>query len=80
MLGQKLQQLEEQLEGAQEALKTSWQALINEEQLLSRIEILESQLALFNSKNPTPDGLRKEIQLIHEDRAKAELTAKETLR
>lgn len=36
--------------------------LINEEQLLSRIELLESQLALVGNRNITNDELRKEIQ------------------
>lgn len=72
--------MEEQLATAQEALHNSWQALINEEQLLSRIEILEAQLALVASKNPTSEEMRKEIQDIYEDRSKAELIAKDMLR
>ncbi|KAI1724971.1 FHA domain-containing protein [Ditylenchus destructor] len=80
LLGQKLQMLEEQLITSQEALENSWQALINEEQLLSRIELLESQLALVGTRNTNNEEVRKEIQHIHEDRAKAELSAKDSLR
>ncbi|KAI1715513.1 FHA domain-containing protein [Ditylenchus destructor] len=80
LLGQKLQMLEEQLATSQEALENSWQALINEEQLLSRIELLESQLALVGTRNTNNEEVRKEIQHIHEDRAKAELSAKDSLR
>uniref|UniRef100_A0A915EAG5 FHA domain-containing protein n=1 Tax=Ditylenchus dipsaci TaxID=166011 RepID=A0A915EAG5_9BILA len=80
LLGQKLQSLEEQLAQAEEALQTSWQALINEEQLLSRIEMLESQLSIVLNKNPNSDEIRREIQDIYEDRAKAELVAKDSLR
>lgn len=65
---------------AQEALHNSWQALINEEQLLSRIEILESQLALVTSKNLSSEDMRKEIEDIYEDRSKVELVAKDMLR
>ena len=80
MLGQKLASLEEQLESAQEALQTSWQALINEEQLLSRIEIIESQLALLANKNSTREEIRQEIQTVYDERSKAEIMAKDTLR
>lgn len=80
MLGQKLHLLEEQLAKAQEALETSWHALINEEQLLSRIETLESQLMLVASKNTNHKQISEEISQIHSDRTKAELFAKESLR
>lgn len=46
-----MRHLEALLEMAQEESQSSWQALINEDRLLSRIEILESQLSLFASKN-----------------------------
>lgn len=63
-MGQKLKLLEEQLATSQEALETSWQALINEEHLLSRIEILESQLALYvaNNKNSNREKAKKDIE------------------
>ncbi|KAH7729574.1 FHA domain-containing protein [Aphelenchoides avenae] len=80
LLTQKLRSLESLLEMAEEASETSWQALINEERLLSRIEILESQLAIYVNKNTGNDDLRKEIQDVYEDRTKAELMAKDHLR
>lgn len=72
--------LESLLETAEEASENSWQALINEERLLSRIEILESQLAVYANKNTGNDDLRKEIHDVYEDRTKAELIAKDLLR
>jgi len=82
LLGQKLQMLEEQLVVAQDALQTSWQSLINEEQLLSRIEMLESQLAIMATKQH-PGNEEKFRQIIHElqeDKAEAETVAKDSLR
>ncbi|KAL7072209.1 hypothetical protein ACQ4LE_008853 [Meloidogyne hapla] len=51
LLGQKLQTIESQLLTAQEELQAKWDEHINQELLLSRIELLESQLTYFNAKN-----------------------------
>ena len=57
-----------------------------QELLLSRIELLESQLAFVNAKKAGNSAggeeelLRQEIQQLMEDRAKAEHEAKESLR
>uniref|UniRef100_A0A914PH14 Uncharacterized protein n=1 Tax=Panagrolaimus davidi TaxID=227884 RepID=A0A914PH14_9BILA len=54
-LGQKLTVLQETLNKAHEASETNWQAMINEERLLSRIETLESQLSLLSTSNSIID-------------------------
>uniref|UniRef100_A0A914KUB1 FHA domain-containing protein n=1 Tax=Meloidogyne incognita TaxID=6306 RepID=A0A914KUB1_MELIC len=52
LLGQKLQTIEGQLLTAQEELQAKWDEHINQELLLSRIELLESQLLTYlNAKN-----------------------------
>lgn len=52
------------MENSQEALQTSWQALINEEHLLSRVELLESQLALYaaNTKKNYKEKIKKDSE------------------
>uniref|UniRef100_A0A915P0M8 FHA domain-containing protein n=1 Tax=Meloidogyne floridensis TaxID=298350 RepID=A0A915P0M8_9BILA len=52
LLGQKLQTIEGQLLTAQEELQAKWDEHINQELLLSRIELLESQLLTYlNAKS-----------------------------
>jgi hypothetical protein len=72
--------LEVLAEMTQESSENSWQALINEDRLLSRIEILESQLALYASKNLSDGDLKKQIQEFLEDRNKVDVISKEMLR
>ena len=48
LLEQKLAALQSVLHATQEASETSWNALIDEERLLSRIEMLENQLHCFS--------------------------------
>jgi hypothetical protein len=47
MLQDKLQKLTETLVTSHAAADSTWQALIDEDRLLSRIEMLEGQLALY---------------------------------
>nr|XP_023690836.1 sarcolemmal membrane-associated protein-like isoform X2 [Paramormyrops kingsleyae] len=78
MLEQKLSTLQRLLSRTQEASKGSWQALINEDRLLSRLEMMSSQLQVY-SKNQTEDSLRRELEALQEDKHKYETTAKESL-
>ena len=48
MLELKLTTLQNLLLSTQEASESSWKALIDEDRLLSRIEMLESQLQLYS--------------------------------
>ncbi|KAF4093939.1 hypothetical protein AMELA_G00007150 [Ameiurus melas] len=55
------------------------QALIDEDRLLSRLEVMGNQLQAY-SKNQTEDGIRKELVALTEDKLNYETTAKESLR
>lgn len=79
MLEQKLATLQRLLANTQEASDTSWQALIDEDRLLSRLEVMGNQLQAY-SKNQTDDGIRKELIALQEDKHNYETTAKESLR
>ncbi|XP_036415594.1 sarcolemma associated protein a isoform X2 [Colossoma macropomum] len=79
MLEQKLATLQRLLASTQEASESSWQALIDEDRLLSRLEVMGNQLQAY-SKNQTEDGIRKELVALTEDKLNYETTAKESLR
>ncbi|KAJ8404124.1 hypothetical protein AAFF_G00344740 [Aldrovandia affinis] len=79
MLEQKLATLQRLLANTQEASESSWQALIDEDRLLSRLEVMGNQLQAY-SKNQTEDGIRKELVALQEDKHNYETTAKESLR
>ncbi|XP_049632119.1 sarcolemmal membrane-associated protein isoform X4 [Suncus etruscus] len=79
MLEQKLATLQRLLTITQEASDTSWQALIDEDRLLSRLEVMGNQLQAC-SKSQTEDSLRKELIALQEDKHNYETTAKESLR
>uniref|UniRef100_A0A671RHE3 Sarcolemmal membrane-associated protein n=1 Tax=Sinocyclocheilus anshuiensis TaxID=1608454 RepID=A0A671RHE3_9TELE len=79
MLEQKLATLQRLLHSTQEASESSWQALIDEDRLLSRLEVMGNQLQAY-SKNQTEDGIRKELVALTEDKHNYETTAKESLR
>ncbi|XP_038819486.1 sarcolemmal membrane-associated protein-like [Salvelinus namaycush] len=79
MLEQKLATLQCLLATTQEASESSWQALIDEDRLLSRLEVMGNQLQSY-SKNQTEDGMRNELVTLQEDKFNYEITAKESLR
>ncbi|BFZ10546.1 hypothetical protein BsWGS_13583 [Bradybaena similaris] len=79
MLEQKLLALQQLVHNTQEASESGWQALIDEDKLLSRLEMLENQLHIY-SKNHSEDSLRQELQALQEDKNKYETTSKESLR
>ncbi|XP_076447651.1 uncharacterized protein LOC143284650 isoform X2 [Babylonia areolata] len=79
MLEQKLSSLQQLVLTTQEAAEGGWQALIDEDKLLSRLEMLETQLHVY-SKNHAEDTLRQELMALQEDKINYETTAKESLR
>uniref|UniRef100_A0AAZ3P118 Sarcolemmal membrane-associated protein n=1 Tax=Oncorhynchus tshawytscha TaxID=74940 RepID=A0AAZ3P118_ONCTS len=79
MLEQKLATLQCLLATTQEASESSWQALIDEDRLLSRLEVMGNQLQSY-SKNQTENGMRNELVTLQEDKYNYEITAKESLR
>uniref|UniRef100_A0A8C1VRR9 Sarcolemmal membrane-associated protein n=1 Tax=Cyprinus carpio TaxID=7962 RepID=A0A8C1VRR9_CYPCA len=95
MLEQKLATLQRLLASTQEASESSWQALIDEDRLLSRLEVMGNQLQAYSKvrpmfalsvwimlfpQNQTEDGIRKELVALTEDKHNYETTAKESLR
>ncbi|VDP51482.1 unnamed protein product [Soboliphyme baturini] len=74
----------------QQASENCWQALIDEDRLLSKIEILESQLSIYTKviasgcseqpANLSEDELRMQIKQLFDEKEKYETTAKESLR
>uniref|UniRef100_UPI00358DF6A3 sarcolemmal membrane-associated protein-like n=1 Tax=Myxine glutinosa TaxID=7769 RepID=UPI00358DF6A3 len=79
MLEQKLATLQRLLASTQEASENSWQALIDEDRLLSRLEVLEHQLQVYAVKSLPEESLRKELSQLLEDKLNYETTAKESL-
>uniref|UniRef100_A0A915PLN1 FHA domain-containing protein n=1 Tax=Setaria digitata TaxID=48799 RepID=A0A915PLN1_9BILA len=78
-LEQKLAMLENILSSTEQAAESSCQALISEDQLLSRIEMLEGQLALY-SKNTISEKVKEQMSDLLVDKNKFESLAKESLR
>ncbi|XP_036366043.1 sarcolemmal membrane-associated protein isoform X5 [Octopus sinensis] len=79
MLERKLSTLQTLVQHTQKASENGWQALIDEDRLLSRLEVLESQLVIY-SKNHGEDTLRQELVALQDDKHHYEITAKESLR
>ncbi|XP_006816694.1 uncharacterized protein LOC102809759 [Saccoglossus kowalevskii] len=79
MLEQKLAALQRIVANTQEASENGWQALIDEDRLLSRLEVLEAQLQSLSKAQPE-DSIRKELVALQDDKHKYETTAKESLR
>ncbi|ESO84335.1 hypothetical protein LOTGIDRAFT_132475 [Lottia gigantea] len=79
MLEQKLLTLQQLVHNTQEASESGWQALIDEDKLLSRLEVLENQLHIY-SKNHSEDTVRQECVTLQEEKLQYETTAKESLR
>ena len=61
------------------ASEEAWKSLIDEDRLLTRVEILESQLSTYG-KAMTEDKLRDETQRLMEEKELYQETAKETLK
>ncbi|EFO22420.1 FHA domain-containing protein [Loa loa] len=78
-LEQKLAMLENILSATEQAAESGCQALISEDQLLSRIEMLEGQLALY-SKNILSEKVKEQMSDLLVDKNKFESLAKESLR
>ncbi|KAM4588426.1 sarcolemma associated protein a isoform 3-T3 [Odontesthes bonariensis] len=79
MLEQKLASLQRLLTNTQKASESSWQALIDEDRLLSRLEVMGSQLQAYSKSQPE-EGIRKELLALQEDKHNYETRAKESLR
>ncbi|XP_053975395.1 sarcolemmal membrane-associated protein [Hylaeus anthracinus] len=74
----KLGYLQQLVSNTRKAANESWKALIAEDQLLSWVETIESQLAVY-SKNYTEDKIRNELIQLQEEKAEYQNAAKEAL-
>ena len=77
-LNYKLSYLKQLVRNTQKAANQSWKALIDEDRLLSRVEIVESQLVVY-SKNFTEDKVRNELVKLQEEKAHYQNAAKEAV-
>lgn len=77
-LEKKIHTLQRLLEDLRKSCDLGWKALIDEDRLLSRVEILECQLQTY-AKNATEDILRDELRKLQEDKINYQGTAKQGL-
>lgn len=79
ILESKLLSLQKIIDQTRKNSANVWQSMIEEDRLLSRIDILENKLQYFQ-KNFTDDKLRKEIIKLQDDKSLYQNSAKEALR
>ncbi|XP_037033960.1 sarcolemmal membrane-associated protein-like [Bradysia coprophila] len=79
VLETKLFNLQKIVETTRENSKSTWHAMIEEDRLLSRIDILENKL-LYLQKNVTDDKLRDDMMKLLEEKCVYQNSAKEALR
>lgn len=77
-LEKRLNSLQRLLDDLRISCDVGWKALIDEDRLLSRVEILECQLQTY-AKNATEDVLREELRKLQEDKINYQGTAKQGL-
>ncbi|OAD62603.1 Sarcolemmal membrane-associated protein [Eufriesea mexicana] len=74
----KLVCLQQLVTNARRAANQSWKALITEDRLLSWVESMENQLAVY-SKNYTEDKIRNELVIFQTEKVQYQMIAKEAL-
>ncbi|XP_067932386.1 sarcolemmal membrane-associated protein-like isoform X2 [Watersipora subatra] len=79
VLQEKMSHLQNLLHTTNESCESGWHALINEDRLLSKLEVLQNQLSVF-SKAQTESGLQQQIVAMEEERIEYENSSKESLR
>ncbi|KAK9303154.1 hypothetical protein QLX08_005101 [Tetragonisca angustula] len=77
-LHSKLMYLQQLVANTRKAANQSWKALITEDRLLSWVESMENQLAVY-SKNYTEDKARNELVSLQEEKVHYQNAAKEAL-
>ncbi|XP_055623837.1 sarcolemmal membrane-associated protein [Toxorhynchites rutilus septentrionalis] len=78
ILETKLTSLQKTVEATKQNSALGWQAMIDEDRLLSRIDMLEKKLQYFQ-KNMTDDKLREEVLKLQDEKSQYQISAKETL-
>ncbi|CAF1296815.1 unnamed protein product, partial [Adineta steineri] len=76
MLEQKLEYLQRVLRNTQQTSDDSWQAIINEDRLLMRINALEDQIRIYRTKHPNEDPIKQELVQLTESHTKFEQESK----
>ena len=79
LLENKILGLQRLLEETEHASQVGWKALMDEDRLLTRVEILESQLTTYG-KSMTEDKLREEAKRLMEEKEAYQNSAKDTLK
>ncbi|CAG7722271.1 unnamed protein product [Allacma fusca] len=79
MIENKLATINKMMVSTRETVETNWKVLIEEDRLLTRVDILERQLHASH-KSMTEDKQRDEVLHLHEDKEKYQIAAKEALR
>jgi len=79
LLENKLIALQSIISDTELSSKSSWKALMEEDRLLTRVEILENQLGTY-SKSMTEEKLREEAKRLMEDKEKYQVAAKDNLK
>ncbi|CAF4499076.1 unnamed protein product [Rotaria socialis] len=78
-LEQKLEYLQNVLRDAQQTSDESWQAIINEDRLLARINALEDQIRIYRTKHPNEDTIKQELIQLTQSNTKFEEASKKKL-
>lgn len=78
ILETKLTSLQKMVEATKHNSALGWQAMIDEDRLLSRIDMLEKKLQYFQ-KSMTDDKLREELLKLQDEKFQYQNSAKETL-
>jgi len=79
LLENKLIALQNIIAETEMASKSGWQALMDEDRLLTRLEILENQLGTY-AKSMGEDKLREETKRLMDDKESYQIAAKENLK
>jgi len=79
LLEAKLLGLQRLVDGTENASQLGWKALMDEDRLLTRVEILESQLTTYG-KSMSEDKLREETKRLMEEKENYQNSAKDTLK
>ncbi|CAF0756075.1 unnamed protein product [Rotaria sordida] len=79
MLEQKLEYLQGVIRDTQQASNEGWQAIIDEDRLLARINALEDQIHIYHTKHPNEDAPTQEIVQLKQTHCRFENESKEKL-
>jgi uncharacterized coiled-coil DUF342 family protein len=79
MLEQKLEYLQGVIRDTQQASNEGWQAIIDEDRLLARIDALEEQIRIYHTKHPNEDAPTQEIVQLKQSHSRFEKESKEKL-